>query len=67
MFGTELLLSLLSGKVKVEFFLKEHPDLFKDYGSINGVAVIARINSIRTIYVLGEGGEREAMKIGMRN
>ncbi|MBL1276736.1 MAG: hypothetical protein COB30_011675 [Ectothiorhodospiraceae bacterium] len=64
MFGTELQLSLLSDKDKVDSFLKEHPDLFKDYGFKNGVAVVARINSIRTTYVSGEEGEREEVKIG---
>lgn len=64
MFGTELQLSLLSDKDKIDSFLKEHPDLFKDYGFKNGVAVVARINSIRTTYVSGEEGEREVVKIG---
>jgi len=49
---------------KVDSFLKEHPDLFKDYGLKNGVAVVARIYSIRTIYVPEEEGECEEMKIG---
>ncbi len=64
MFGTELQLSLLSDKDTVDSFLKEYPDLFKDYGFKNGVAVVARINSIRTTYVPGEEGEREEVKIG---
>lgn len=64
MFGTELQLSLLSNKDKVDSFLKEHPDLFKDFGFKNGVAVVAQINSIRTTYVTGEEGEREEVKIG---
>ena len=64
MLGTELQLSLLSNKEKIDIFLKEHPDLFKDFGFNNGVAVVARINSIRTTYVTGEEGEREEVKIG---
>ena len=64
MFGTELQLSLLADKDKVDSFLKEHPDLFKDYGFNNGVAVVARINSIRITYVPGEEGERQEVKIG---
>jgi hypothetical protein len=64
MFGTELQLSLLSDKDIVDSFLKEHPDLFKDYGFKNGVAVVARINSIRTTYVLNEEGVQEDVKIG---
>ena len=64
MFGTELQLSLISSKDRIDVFLKKHPDLFKDYGFKNGVAVVARINSIRTIYVPGEDGGREEVKIG---
>ena len=64
MFGTELQLSLLSNKEQIDSFLKHHPDLFKDYGFKNGVAVVAHINAIRTTYVPGEEGEREEVKIG---
>lgn len=64
MFGTELQLSLLSRKERMDSFLKKHPDLFKDYGFNNGVAVVARINAIRTMYVPGEEGGRVEVKIG---
>lgn len=66
MFGTELQLSLLSSKECIDSFLKQHPDLFKDngYGFSNGVAVIARVKTIRTTYVPGEEGEREEVRIG---
>ena len=66
MFGTELQLSLLSSKERIDSFLKQHPDLFKDngYGFSNGVAVIARVKTIRTTYVPGEEGEREEVRIG---
>jgi hypothetical protein len=64
MFGTELELSLLSDKNKIDSFLKEHPDLFKNYGFKNGVAVVALIKSIRTTYVSREDGERDEIKIG---
>jgi len=65
MFETKLQLSLLSEKEYVDSFLKEHPDIFKDYGLNNGVAVVARINAIKTTAVLGEEGEREEVKIGV--
>ncbi len=65
MFGTELQLSLLSKKEYVDVFLKNHPDIFKDFGFNNGVAVVARINGIKTTTVLGEEGEREEVKIGV--
>lgn len=64
MFDTELQLSLLSSKQQVDVFLKQHPNLFKDYGFNNGVAVIARVKTIRTTYVLGEEGKRQEVKIG---
>ena len=66
MFGTELQLSLLSSKERIDSFLKQHPGLFKDngYGFSNGVAVIARVKTIRTTYVPGEEGEREEVRIG---
>ena len=63
-FDTELRLSLFSSKEIVDSFLKKHPDFFKNYGFNNGVAVVARIKSIRTINILGEEGEREEVKIG---
>lgn len=58
MFGTKLQLSLISSKDRVDSFLKEHPDLFKDYGFNKGVAMVARINSIRTMDIPTENGER---------
>lgn len=65
MFGTELQLSLLSKKEYVDAFLKNHPNIFKDFGFNNGVAVVARINGIKTTTVLGEEGEREEVKMGV--
>lgn len=64
MFVTELQLSLSSPKGRIDAFLKQHPDLFKEYGFNNGVAVIARVNGIRTVYVSGKEGERNEAKIG---
>ena len=64
MFDTELQLSLLSGKEQIDSFLQKHPGLFKNDGFNNGVAVVAHINAIRTIYVPGEEGGREEIKIG---
>jgi type II secretory pathway pseudopilin PulG len=65
MFGTELQLSLRSEKEYVDSFLNKNPDLFKDYGFNNGVAVVARINAIKTSTILGVEGEREEVKIGV--
>ena len=63
-FSTELQLSLVSSKGKIDSSLKEHPELFKDNGVNNGVAVVARIDSIKTTNVPGENGEQEDVKIG---
>ncbi len=64
MFGTELQLALQCPKQRVDSFLKDHPDLFKDFGLKNGVAVVADIDEIETIIVSGSEGEREEIKIG---
>lgn len=63
-FDTELQLSLISKKEQIDSFLKKHPNLFKDNGFNNGIGVVAHINAIRTMYVPGEEGEREEVKIG---
>lgn len=65
MFGTELQLSLLSEKEYIDSFLKNYPELFKDYGFKNAVAVVARINNIKTKTVLEADGERVEVKVGV--
>lgn len=45
--GHKLQLSLISSKEIIDSFLDKHPDLFRNYGRNNGVAVVARIHSIR--------------------
>jgi len=64
LFDTELQLSLISKKEQIDIFLNKYPDLFKEYGFNNGVAIIAKINAIRTTYIPGEEGERKDVKIG---
>ena len=63
MFGTKLQLELQCPKQRVDSFLKKHPDLFKDFGFKNGVAVVASIDGIETTIVSGSEGEKE-IKIG---
>lgn len=65
MFGTELQLSLLSEKEYIDSFLKNYPELFKDYGFKNAVAVVACINNIETKTVLEADGERVEVKVGV--
>jgi hypothetical protein len=64
MFSTDLQLSLLSSKHQMDSFLEQHQTLFENYGLNNGVAVVARIKAIRTVYVPREEGERDEVKIG---
>lgn len=64
MFGTELQLTLQCSKQKVDLFLTEHPNLFKDFGFKNGVAVVADIDEIDTKLVSGTEGERQEIKVG---
>ena len=61
--GTELRLSLLFSKERMDSFLKKHTNLFKGFGFTNVVAVVANINAIRSKYVHGEERER-VVKIG---
>lgn len=46
--GHKLQLSLISSKENIDSFLDKHPDLFRNYGRNNSVAVVARIHSIRS-------------------
>lgn len=64
MFGTELQLALQCPKQKVDLFLTQHPNLFKDFGFKNGVAVVADINEIDTKLISSAESERQEMKIG---
>ena len=64
MFMTELQLTLQCSKQKVDLFLTEHPNLFKDFGFKNGVAVVADINEIDTKLISSAEGERQEIKIG---
>lgn len=63
-FFTELQLSLVSDKNTIDAFLENHPDLLKDFGLNNGVAVVAKIESIESKNILSSNGETEEVKIG---
>jgi len=64
MFNTELQLSLIAEKERIDNFLIKHPDLFKNSGFNNGVAVVAQIKAVRTTYISGAEDAREDVKIG---
>lgn len=59
-FDTELRLSLIAEKSGIDSFLKTHPKVFAGKDFTNGVAVLAKIHSIRasdTCDINGESGE----------
>jgi hypothetical protein len=64
MFGSKLQLMLQCPKQKIDSFLKEHPELFKNSGFNNGVAVVAVIDKIETVKESNFEGESEEVKIG---
>jgi len=64
MFGTELQLTLQCSKQKVDLLLTKNPNLFKDFGFKNEVAVVADIDEIDTRLVSGAAGEIKEIKIG---
>lgn len=61
---TGLLLDLQCDRAMVDPILKSHPELFEDLGLNNRVAVVAKINSIRTDYRTDEEGEKNETRIG---
>ena len=63
-FDTELQLSLLADIDQIDQFLSEYPELFKDYGFNNGVAVAALLESIETVRYPGEEGQIWEAKVG---
>ncbi len=64
MFSTDLLLDLQCDRAMVDPIIKSHPELFKDLGWNKGVAVVAKINSIRTDYRMDEEGGKREIRIG---
>ena len=64
MYITDLMLSLAVPKIKIDMFLKDHPDLLEGIGFNNNVAVVAKINSIKTIYSSEGEGDRKEIKTG---
>jgi len=63
-FNTELALELKCNKSMVDSFFKKYPNLFSDYDFNIGVAVIAKINQIKTEFFINEEGVKEEIKIG---
>jgi len=57
-------LSLTAGKERIDSFIKKYPNLFKGRSRREGVAIVARVNSIRTIHIAREGGGTNEIKVG---
>ena len=64
MFDTELELSLLCEKEKIDTLLEDHPNIFDEFNFENGVAVIAQITSIESNTMLGPEGEKMDIRVG---
>ena len=64
MLTTELRLSLISDKVKVDLLLENHPELFTSFGFNNSVAVVAIVETLKTIYMQGDDGASDEVRIG---
>lgn len=64
MLGTALSLKLKCDKAKVDSFLKKHPNLISGFGFNSNVAIVAKIENIKTSYYLGDEGKKEEVKIG---
>jgi hypothetical protein len=65
LFLGQLGLELKCPKNMLDSFLERHPDLFSNFGLNNGVAVIARIDQIKTQLILKKEEGKEEMIIGM--
>ena len=63
-FPTELQLSLTSSQERINSFLQNHPNIFKKYEFDNSVAVVAKVNSIRTVYAPRYEGVHREIRIG---
>jgi hypothetical protein len=64
-FFTEFGLELRCSKSEVDDFLKGHPSLFTGIEIFSSVAVIAKINQIKTEFYSGSEGSRKEMRIGV--
>jgi hypothetical protein len=60
---TELQLQLFTPKHLIDTLLNNHPDLLGAAG-FSGIAVVAQIDTVRTEYILGDGGDRATIKVG---
>jgi hypothetical protein len=60
----ELQLSLLSNKELIDSFLIKYPNVVKGYGLDNGIAVVAHINSIRTVSVSDGENTSHEIRVG---
>ena len=62
---TELGLELKCSKNMLDSFLAQHPQLFSNFGFKNGVAVVAKIDHIKTDFFKGKQADKEEIKVGV--
>lgn len=65
MFFTGLGLELKCSKSMLDPFLKSHPKMFSNLGLMNGVALIAKVDQIKTEFFKGEEGIKEEVRVGV--
>lgn len=63
--GTELLLELKCQRANIDLLIKNNPDIVKDIGLPEGIAVIAKINKIRSETRQEKEGGSTAVRIGV--
>lgn len=61
---TSLSLELKCDKKKVDSFIEKHPDIISDIGLENNIAIVVKIEEIKTAYYLSGEGDKEEVKIG---
>lgn len=64
MFDTELKISLKAEKEFIDKFMSANPNLLKDYGFNNGIAVAAQIHKIESSQIADENGVIREVKTG---
>ena len=64
MFADDLRLSLICKKDVIDTLLSNKPDLFKDSGLYNNIAVTAHLDSIETKEIPNDEGDTDDIKIG---
>ena len=63
-FSTDIQLSLIASKHQIDDLLEKNPDIFKDFGFNNNVAVIAKVTNIQSTHTVGADTVEQELKVG---